>query len=854
MPGRRRSTSEVFWRVSDSNGEHQPVPSTDAGGDSDRATFKIMAESDAVVPIGTKGEIVKTALVGNSLETKTIGGTKRNHVPEGARDLQVEVTVEWTVEELLAIYGSSDKADPAEVTVMITTDSGSTGEDWISWIDERQDVNFPDNRGLLEHTVEIKLPKKPKTTDRESDTLESTGKLDVDILHDDREAENDMFYIEVRTSSDIDVTAGRSGDKRTLDTVIEDDDPQSVTVKKGTSSGPSTVYESAGEIEFTVAADPPRNQLSLEVDLDMLDLEGTTVRAAKISVDTRRLELNADGDGSGNSATVTVHLPASDGDRMDDEYQLQATVNPYSLASGTDTTVEATSHRITVLDVHKLPTLMVSPATATLKEGADEKTELTLTINRNPANTTVSSTEKLQYTQEEVTVMLAMGAGSTADASDYSIMPASVTFPKRERGAYTASMTVEVEALPDLELDDMEMLVLDAEVAGGVAANGTDKDMHMGVSMLTIEEGTDKLVWAKTTDEIYAAVIAAIGEDKSLNTKETAEIMGSALFNVEEGVSVRYTAESDNMDAVSVPVSSGAVMLQAGDMAGDAEITVTAHASMPSGVTILDQTDPTEASVTFPVTVEDMPLEPLEITLSTDPMDGMVEEGGMVTVMAAANRMDAANIEVMLMRDAASTASDDDFSFDAPQMGVITIMAGETMGQLTLTATDDYDVEGMEMLTLVGMMGDMMVGSVTIEIADNDMETTYTLSRPEDMNIAEGMSAMLTVAASQMVRMDTEVMIMRDGASSATDADFTAESVMIMEGETTGTTMVMAVEDDMAEEMEMLTLYGMVDDMATNSVDFYLWDAAVPALPLIAQLLLAALLGLGGYRRYLRRR
>ena len=71
-----------------------------------------------------------------------------------------------------------------------------------------------------------------------------------------------------------------------------------------------------------------------------------------------------------------------------------------------------------------------------------------------------------------------------------------------------------------------------------------------------------------------------------------------------------------------------------------------------------------------------------------------------------------------------------------------------------------------------------------------------------------------------------------------------------------GTTMVMAVEDNMAEDMEELVLYGMAADNAgevTGEVKLYLWDAAVPALPIIAQLLLAALLGLGGYRRYRRR-
>ena len=63
--------------------------------------------------------------------------------------------------------------------------------------------------------------------------------------------------------------------------------------------------------------------------------------------------------------------------------------------------------------------------------------------------------------------------------------------------------------------------------------------------------------------------------------------------------------------------------------------------------------------------------------------------------------------------------------------------------------------------------------------------------------------------------------------------------------------------DEMAENAdnmsEMLTLEGRVGAMKTNALSFYLWDAAVPALPIIAQLLLAAFLAIGGYRRYLRR-
>ena len=44
------------------------------------------------------------------------------------------------------------------------------------------------------------------------------------------------------------------------------------------------------------------------------------------------------------------------------------------------------------------------------------------------------------------------------------------------------------------------------------------------------------------------------------------------------------------------------------------------------------------------------------------------------------------------------------------------------------------------------------------------------------------------------------------------------------------------------------------EDGQTGMLTLTIWDAAVPALPVAAQLLLAALLAVGGCRRYLRRR
>ena len=618
------------------------------------------------VPPVVRGQLTEFKLVGGGVSEKTIGGVERYHVPEGSQAVDLSVTVQWTHAEILAI--GYNTAQTIEVEIM---SGGRTLPNWVSWIDGEGDVHFPRAGSLgnlsggvvtIKTPLESQVPADQRGSERHVKSV--TGTLDVLILHDDHEAENDAFYIQA-TGGNVDLKAPRGVNAVTPEVVIEDDEDQKVTVKMGSRTS-STVYEgdSGDDIPtFTVAASPARVDLPLEVRLDMVDLGGATVSSAEISLSQSSMTLN---DGStGNSDTVTVHLPASDGNRVDDDYELHASVNVYSLASGGYETLPATSHPIKVIDRHKLPTLMVSPATGTVEEGG--KIELTLTINRNPSNTPVSSTEKLQYTQEEVSVMLMldMGGGSTAGASDFSVMTNPIVFAKRERGAYTAEKTVEVMATADDVLDDMEMLVLDAMVAGSVAANGSVKDPHAGVSALTIEDSTGKLVWAKTQAEVEAAVYAAknagMGDDMMFNPGEMIELMGSALFNAAEGVTLSYSAMTSDGSVASTSVDNAGMAMVTAMGAGMADITITAHASTPSsGVKIADQTDPREASIMFPVEVG---LEALTLML-TGPEDMNVVEGGMgAMVTVTANRAVTEAVTVTLMRDRAmSTAGDADFT------------------------------------------------------------------------------------------------------------------------------------------------------------------------------------------------
>ena len=387
------------------------------------------------------------------------------------------------------------------------------------------------------------------------------------------------------------------------------------------------------------------------------------------------------------------------------------------------------------------------------------------------------------------------------------------------------------------------MAVEDDDTAdANVTVVATGSGIASPISIAIAVTDNDRTVVAKSQAEVDAVFALAIGGNL-LPGDDAATVDMSGLFTIGAGARVEYTAESSNEDSVMASASGSTLTLTPGET-GESTISVTAT---DSGGDVDDT-----AGVSSIVTVGVLPLEITSVTASaTD-----VAEGGTVEITASANKMVDANVEVMLIRDATSTAGEDDYKLEPSAM--ITIMAGESMGKVTLKVEDDIETEPAESLTLVARVKDLGdVGTVMITIAASDPKSMFTLSGPADMNLVEGQSYELTVTADPAVQEDTEVPIMRDRAGSdADDADFTAAAVMLKAGDASGTTMLMVTDDGMDDSghgsPEMLVLY-IADGGANQRLSFNIWDAAVPALPVIAQLLLAAFLAIGGYRRYLRR-
>ena len=615
----------------------------------------------------------------------------------------------------------------------------------------------------------------------------------------------------------------RTGSMVTVEALMEGG-PAQITIT-ATATGPSGAMSldqtkpNVAQVSFPVTVvDTP---LVVKVSTDPMDMveEGGMVKVTATS--TRDIlageevvvMLDVNGPATGpDSITIPAGMSYGSIDLTVNDDEMVAPMGDIVITATGPGIDGATVLTVIVTEDDMETTYSVAPAAVSVTEGGEG-----MTITATASQAVLAATE----------VMLMHGAGS-ASAGDYGLDPTSITI---EAGG--TSGTTMVTATEDTDVEGTETVTLNAMV-------GT---MSVGMVEVTIEDND-----METTYSVAPAAVSVTegGEGMTITATASRAVLANTEVMLMHGAG---SASADDYGLVPVMITI---------MAGDTE-----------GSTMLTATDDTDVegmeAVTLNAMIGTMSVGMVEVTIEDDdmpttyelaPATGMVDEGGEAAVITATASQAVMEDTMVSLTATGGTASADDYSVDA-----ITITAGETSGSTMLMANDDYDVEGMETLTLQGSIGAMIIGSVMFEIGDNDMEITVELSS-EDMNIVEGdmdaangtkAAAMLTATASSAVQVDTTVTIMRDGSSSAVMADFTAAPITITAGETVGTTMVMAVEDDMMEDMEMLTLYGEVDGMNTNMVSFYIWDAAVPALPLIAQLLLAMFLAIGGYRRYLRR-
>ena len=251
-----------------------------------------------------------------------------------------------------------------------------------------------------------------------------------------------------------------------------------------------------------------------------------------------------------------------------------------------------------------------------------------------------------------------------------------------------------------------------------------------------------------------------------------------------------------------------------------------------------------------------------------------VPEGGTATytVVLTAQPIDTDDFDddVKIVVDLLD-GGDPDLTLSPPELD-FTSLNWNVPQTVTVTAADDEDeVHGTATIEHA-VTGETPFSGITIplvQVTERDdeapvttvptepVEITITLTSTalgERGDVVEGESYQITATANFSDHVDTEVTIMRDhGQSDATDDDFTVGPITIAAGKITGTTALMVTADEVAEKGEKLVLYGIANNARTNNaLMFTIWDSAVPALPLIGQLLLALFLMARGARLHRR--
>ena len=467
------------------------------------------------------------------------------------------------------------------------------------------------------------------------------------------------------------------------------------------------------------------------------------------------------------------------------------------------------------------------------------------------------------------------------DTTGYSINPSSWTFdaalgtdtPPVDGPMATLNITT---PNPDKNRD-MDTIMVEATVAGTASSR---------VPGLSIDVAD--LHALPMADKISAKAYMDDGEGKASKNETMSVMEGGDPVHVTVTVD-RGTSGYPDGEALDVSVMAGAsqaldyrvdkTMITVGSGTGEKSATFKLWALKDDDVGAEDLTltltakgakddnGPGEVMQMFSIAIED------DTTAKV-----WVKDGAMDAIYGA--RSDAAGDDEMINPGENFEIMTDDLFGHLPTV-TVAYAASSDNSAVSVSASGEQimvmpqDMEGTAKITITATATDKAssfdtsqdrsdVAHIMFEVDVMLGALTYTVMDPEDMNLVEGGdSAMVMVMASRPLAGDetAEVMLMRDGSSSATMDDFTVmpEMVMLEAGDEMAEFTVMAVEDDMPDGgvgmPEMLTLFPVVNDMQMNdqSVMFYIWDMAVPALPIIAQLLLAAFLAIGGYRRYLRR-
>ena len=466
---------------------------------------------------------------------------------------------------------------------------------------------------------------------------------------------------------------------------------------------------------------------------------------------------------------------------------------------------EEASQTFTVADAHALPAAAAVTVEATdtgggavtsVAEGGGA-VNLTVSIDRGRGVTAV--------TGEALSVALALAPADPAQASTYRLAPTSVALPAvTPAGRQAAATTVRLEALVDEFVNDDRLTV--NLVTTGEAANGAgsvDSTFTIAVRDTTVKKVSAKSD-AAVKQAFDAAQAGAAGAD-GLNPGEAFSVAASDLFEgIASGSTVVYSATSSD-PAVQVSASSTAVTVTAVS-AGSAAVRVNARVRHSAASSAVPQTRSDEASVEHVVTVAGAPLR---VELAAHPA-AAVEEGGQITLTAAANRAVLAGEDATVRLTVVGPVVEPPSS--------LAIAVGATTASAVLTVVDDDEVKDLGSVTVVAVGGGLATDPTRLDIAvtENDVEDAplrVELTADPVAAVEEGGQITLTAAANRAVLADEDATVRLTVVGPVVKPP---SSLAIAVGATTASAVLTVVDDDEVKDLGSVIVVATGGSLATD--------------------------------------
>ena len=489
-----------------------------------------------------------------------------------------------------------------------------------------------------------------------------------------------------------------------------------------------------------------------------------------------------------------------------------------------DQRTAAISHAVTTGDGGDYPTsLTIAPVTATVTDDDAAPTGITLsasptTVAEDAGNTTVTVTARVngttRYADAKTVTVSVAGHNTNGKVAFTQVNDFDITI-----AAGQASQTNTFTLTPTDDASDTANG--QANITGAISGENTP---ITGTTIaITDNDATPTAITLSVDDNSVAE------GDSAQTITVTATVDGSTRFGVAKTVTVSVAGEADTSSVNyvdSAAVGDFNIVIPAGAASHTNSFTLT-----PSD-DIIDETDNTvtvsgsitgDSAVTVnsaTITLSDDDATPTGVTLSVD--NNSVSEGDAATTITVTATVNGSTRFGLPKTVAVSVAGHDasnkvQFAAVSDFNIVIATGAASNTGQFSLTPTDDAKATADGEASVTGTVtgdGSVTVTATSVTVANDDQAPAAiaaTLGVNNSGSVTEGSTLTVTVSlgSNAATNLSVPVRMSTSGSPTASSGDFTLSnsgSVAITSGTNSGTITFTAVDDEIDEDSESLTL------------------------------------------------